>query len=68
MVFASIEHPPVLGGTIKSLDDKDALTVKGVQQTVTLDTIKPPVQFQPLGGVAVIAQQHVGGACRAARS
>src|SRR4051794_22745788 len=55
MVFASIEHPPVLGGTIKGLDNKDALAVKGVQQTVTLDTIKPPVQFQPLGGVAVIA-------------
>jgi isoquinoline 1-oxidoreductase subunit beta len=55
MVFASIEHPPVLGGTIKSLDDKEALTVKGVQQTVALDTVKPPVQFQPLGGVAVIA-------------
>ena len=55
MVFASIEHPPVLGGTVKSLDDKDALTVKGVSQTVTLDTFKPPVLFQPLGGVAVIA-------------
>jgi isoquinoline 1-oxidoreductase beta subunit len=55
MVYASIEHPPVLGGTIRSLDDKDTLSVKGVQQTVTLDTVKPPVQFQPLGGVAVIA-------------
>jgi len=55
MVFASIEHPPVLGGTIKGLDDKEALTVKGVQRTVALDTVKPPVQFQPLGGVAVIA-------------
>jgi len=54
MVFASIEHPPVLGGTVKALDDKDALTVKGVSQTVTLDTIKPPVLFQALGGVAVI--------------
>ncbi len=30
-------------------------TVKGVQQTVTLDTVKPPLLFQPLGGVAVIA-------------
>lgn len=55
MVFASIEHPPVLGGTVKSVDDKDALTVKGVQQTVALDTFKPPHLFQPLGGVAVIA-------------
>jgi isoquinoline 1-oxidoreductase beta subunit len=55
MVYASIEHPPVLGGTIRSVDDKDALTVKGVQQTVSLDTFKPPHLFQPLGGVAVIA-------------
>jgi isoquinoline 1-oxidoreductase subunit beta len=55
MVFASIEHPPVLGGTVKSLDDKDARAVKGVQQTVTLDAPKPPMLFQPLGGVAVIA-------------
>jgi isoquinoline 1-oxidoreductase beta subunit len=44
----------VLGGTVKALDDKDALTVKGVSQTVTLDTVKPPVLFQALGGVAVI--------------
>ena len=29
--------------------------MKGVQQTVTLDTFKPPHLFQPLGGVAVIA-------------
>ena len=29
--------------------------MKGVQQTVALDTFKPPHLFQPLGGVAVIA-------------
>ncbi len=39
----------------KSVDDKAALAVKGVQQTVALDTFKPPHLFQPLGGVAVIA-------------
>jgi len=55
MVYASIEHPPVLGGTIKSLDDKDAVKVPGVKQTVKIDTFKPPHAFQPLGGVAVIA-------------
>src|SRR6185436_14598494 len=55
MVHASIEHPPVLGGTVRTVDDKDALTVRGVQQTVTLDTFKPPHLFQSLGGVAVIA-------------
>jgi isoquinoline 1-oxidoreductase beta subunit len=55
MVYASIEHPPVYGGTIKGVDDKEALTVKGVSQTITIDPFKPPHQFQPLGGVAVIA-------------
>src|ERR1700682_2137594 len=54
-VYASIEHPPVLGGKIKTYDDKDALQVKGVSQTVTIDTFTPPWGFQPLGGVAVIA-------------
>ncbi|HLQ76402.1 MAG TPA: molybdopterin cofactor-binding domain-containing protein [Terriglobia bacterium] len=55
MVFASIEHPPVIGGTIKSVDNADALKVAGVSQTVNLDAPKPPLLFQPLGGVAVIA-------------
>jgi isoquinoline 1-oxidoreductase beta subunit len=55
MVHASIEHPPVLGGTVRSVDDAATKSVKGVQQTVKLDTFKPPHMFQPLGGVAVIA-------------
>ena len=55
MVYASIEHPPVLGATLKSVDDKAALAVKGVRQVVRLDPWKPPIVFQPLGGVAVIA-------------
>jgi isoquinoline 1-oxidoreductase beta subunit len=55
MVYASIEHPPVLGGKLKSYDDKQALLVKGVHQTVTIDPFTPPWAFQPLGGVAVIA-------------
>ncbi|HKM49270.1 MAG TPA: xanthine dehydrogenase family protein molybdopterin-binding subunit [Terriglobales bacterium] len=55
MVYASVEHPPVLGQKIKSYDDKAALQVPGVQKTLTIETFKPPHQFQPLGGVAVIA-------------
>jgi isoquinoline 1-oxidoreductase beta subunit len=55
MVFASVEHPPVLGQKIKSYDDKAALKVPGVQKTLTIETFKPPHLFQPLGGVAVIA-------------
>jgi isoquinoline 1-oxidoreductase subunit beta len=55
MVYASVEHPPVLGQKIKSYDDKAALKVPGVQKTLTIETFKPPHMFQPLGGVAVIA-------------
>ena len=55
MVYASIEHPPVFGGKVKSYDDKAPLQVPGVQQTVPVDPFKPPCGFQPLGGVAVIA-------------
>ena len=55
MVFASIEHPPVVGASVKSVDDTAARAVKGVQQTITLPAPKPPLMFQTLGGVAVIA-------------
>jgi isoquinoline 1-oxidoreductase beta subunit len=55
MLYASIEHPPVLGGKLKSFDDKAPLQVKGVRQTIAIDTFTPPHHFQPLGGVAVIA-------------
>jgi isoquinoline 1-oxidoreductase beta subunit len=55
MLYASIEHPPVLGGKVASLNASDALKVAGVRQTVAIDPFKPPHAFQPLGGVAVIA-------------
>jgi isoquinoline 1-oxidoreductase subunit beta len=55
MVYASVEHPPVLGGKVKSYDDKEALKAAGVRQTVPMDPFQPPPAFQPLGGVAVIA-------------
>jgi isoquinoline 1-oxidoreductase beta subunit len=55
MLYASVEHPPVLGGKVTAVDDSDALKVAGVRQTVQIDPFKPPHQFQPLGGVAVIA-------------
>lgn len=55
MVYASVEHPPVIGGKVKTVDDSDALKVKGVRQTVVIDPFQPPPVFQPLGGIAVIA-------------
>jgi isoquinoline 1-oxidoreductase beta subunit len=55
MVYASVEHPPVLGGKVKSYDEKAPLQVKGVKQTIPIKPFTPPHHFQPLGGVAVIA-------------
>jgi isoquinoline 1-oxidoreductase beta subunit len=55
MVYASVIHPPVLGGRIKSFNAKDALQVRGVRNVVTIDPFTPPAAFQPLGGIAVIA-------------
>ncbi|HEV3511100.1 MAG TPA: molybdopterin cofactor-binding domain-containing protein, partial [Candidatus Sulfotelmatobacter sp.] len=55
MLYAAVAHPPVLGGKVKSLDDSAALKVKGVQKTIAIDPFTPPHAFQPLGGVAVIA-------------
>ena len=55
MLYASIEHPPVLGGKVKSYDDKSPLQVRGVRQVIPIDPFTPPHLFQPLGGVAVIA-------------
>ena len=55
MLYATVAHPPVLGGKVKSVDDKAALQVKGVKQTIPINPFTPPHAFQPLGGVAVIA-------------
>src|SRR5882762_95260 len=55
MVYASVEHPPVLGGKVKSYDEKEALKVAGVRQTVPIDPFQQAPAFQPLGGIAVIA-------------
>jgi isoquinoline 1-oxidoreductase beta subunit len=56
MLHAVVARPPVLGGTVKSFDDKDTLRVPGVKMTATIDPFKPPHHFQPLGGVAVLAE------------
>ena len=55
MLYAAIAHPPVLGGKVKSVDNSAALKVIGVKKTVPIAPFTPPHAFQPLGGVAVIA-------------
>ena len=55
MVFASVQRSPVYGGTLQSFDATEAKKVKGVLAVETIDRFKAPHNFQPLGGVAVIA-------------
>jgi len=55
MLFASIEHPPVLGGKVKSYDENAPLQVKGVKSVVPIDPFTGAPAFQPLGGIAVLA-------------
>ena len=55
MLYATVAHPPVFGGAVKSVDDTATLKVPGVKQTATIEAFKPPVAYQALGGVAVIA-------------
>ncbi|MDP9147414.1 MAG: molybdopterin-dependent oxidoreductase, partial [Acidobacteriota bacterium] len=55
MLYASVAHPPVFGSTVKSVDDKAALAFPGVKQTLAIESFKPPVGYQALGGVAVLA-------------
>ena len=56
MLVAVIARPPQVFGSVKSLDDSQAMAIKGVVKTVRLPTLEPPALFKPLGGVAVIAK------------
>ena len=55
MLHASIERCPVVGGTVKSLDDSAALAIAGVEQVIRMPDGTSPPLFNPLGGVAVLA-------------
>ena len=55
MVYASIQRSPIYAAKLKRYDDGDAKQVKGVSQVVVVEGFKPPHMFQPLGGVAVVA-------------
>ena len=55
MKYAVIARPPVFGGKVKSVDSSAAMKVPGVVKIVQIEGTPPPAKFQPLGGVAVIA-------------
>lgn len=56
MLYAVVARPPVLGGKIIKYDAKQALKVPGVVKVVELKSSPLPADFNPLGGVAVIAR------------
>jgi isoquinoline 1-oxidoreductase beta subunit len=56
MFYAVVARPPVYGGKMMSLDESEALSVPGVVKVVRIDPPGMPSEFQPVGGVAVIAR------------
>jgi isoquinoline 1-oxidoreductase beta subunit len=56
MLHAVVARPPVFGGRVKSVDDAETLKVPGVVKVVQIAPPAIPSEFQPLGGVAVVAR------------
>jgi isoquinoline 1-oxidoreductase beta subunit len=56
MVYAVVARPPVYGGKVVSYDAAETLKVPGVLKVVEIEASAPPAQFNPLGGVAVVAR------------
>ncbi|TWC19907.1 isoquinoline 1-oxidoreductase beta subunit [Pseudomonas sp. SJZ085] len=56
MLYAVVARPPVYGGKVRSVDDSAALKVPGVVKVVQIEGRPLPSEFQPLGGVAVVAK------------
>ena len=55
MLVAMIARPPVVGGKVARYDASRALAVPGVKKVISMPAPAPPWQFQPWGGVAVVA-------------
>ena len=55
MVYAVVARPPAFGDQLLSYDAKATLKIPGVLKVIVLKSNPPPANFNPLGGVAVIA-------------
>ena len=55
MVYAVVARPPVMGGKLKRFDAAKALKVPGVLRVIELKSTPLPAAHNPLGGVAVVA-------------
>jgi isoquinoline 1-oxidoreductase beta subunit len=56
MLSAVVARPPVYGGKVRSVDSSAALKVPGVIKVIQIESRPLPSEFQPLGGVAVVAK------------
>ncbi len=56
MLYAVVARPPVFGGKVTSFDAAETMKVPGVVKVVAIDAPAIPSEFQPLGGIAVIAR------------
>jgi isoquinoline 1-oxidoreductase beta subunit len=56
MVYAVVARPDVYLGKVVSYDATEALKVPGVLKVVQIEPSPPPANFNPLGGVAVVAK------------
>ena len=56
MAYAVIARPPVYGGKVGTFDASETLKVPGVLEVVEMPVPTFPSAFQPLGGIAVVAE------------
>jgi isoquinoline 1-oxidoreductase beta subunit len=56
MLYAVIARPRVLAGKVKSFDASDAMKIPGVVKVFEIPGTPPPSDFQPIGGVCVVAK------------
>lgn len=56
MLYAVVARPPVYGATVARVDDRRAKDLPGVVDVLQIDGTGQPAAFNPLGGVAVVAE------------
>ena len=56
MLYAVVARPDVYLGKVVSVDSSAAMKVPGVVKVVQIEPSAPPANFNPLGGVAVVAK------------
>lgn len=56
MLYAVVARPPIYGAKLATVDDSTAREVPGVIRVVEIKGTGQPAGFEPLGGVAVVAE------------